>query len=124
MTRVDPQTLALPIRTEVAANFDALVPLQPEPPQILEDGQLRLTRRTLRVGILDAEDERPVVPAREQPVEQGSAGVADVQMAGRRWRESHSHRWRAPLRSRSKANTKVTKDTKSNLVPVSLGDLR
>src|SRR4029453_15713507 len=98
MTLVDPQTLALPIRTEVAANFDALVPLQPEPPQILEDGQLRLTRRTLRVGILDAENERPVVPAREQPVEQGSAGVADVQMAGRRWRKPNLTRGQAPTR--------------------------
>ncbi len=92
MPLVDSQPLALPIRTEIAANLDALVPLQAKPAKVLEDGQLRFARRTLGVGVLDAEDERPVVPARKEPVEQRRARVADVQVAGWGWGETDSHR--------------------------------
>ena len=44
---------------------------------------LGLARRALDVGVLDAEDERAARAAREQPVEQRRARVADVQLPGR-----------------------------------------
>jgi hypothetical protein len=39
----------------------------------------------LGVGVLDAEDQRAVVAAREQPVEEGGAGVADVAAVRSGW---------------------------------------
>ena len=74
-----------------AADIRALVPVEPEPPQVLEDARLRLLRRSLGVGVLDAQDERAVLAVREQPVEERRAGVADVQLAGRTRGESNSH---------------------------------
>src|SRR4029453_3962177 len=59
--------------------------------EILQDAVFRLLRRSLGVGVLDAEDQRPVVAASEQPVEERGARVADVQLAGGTWRESQSH---------------------------------
>src|ERR1700733_12593458 len=68
-----------------------LVPVEPEPPQIAHDRRFRLTRRSLGVGILDTENERAAAAAREQPVEQGGPGVADVELAGWTGREADSH---------------------------------
>ena len=51
----------------------------------------RFARRALGVGVLDAQDERAALAAREQPVEQRRARVADVEMAGRTGRETHAH---------------------------------
>ena len=48
-------------------------------------------RRALAVGVLDAQDERAAVVARQQPVEQRRARVADVQVAGRARGEADAH---------------------------------
>ena len=88
---IDVQPLGLPVRPVFAAGLDALAPLEPHPPQIVEDRLLRLARRPLDVGVLDAQDERAALTAREQPVEQRRARVADVQLPGRTRRESKSH---------------------------------
>jgi hypothetical protein len=65
-----------------AAALGALVPVEPEPAQIAQDGRLRFARRALGIGVFDAQDERAGGAARQQPVEQRGSGVPDVQMAG------------------------------------------
>ena len=77
------QPLRLPIGTVGAANVRALVPLETEPAQILENAVFGLARRPLAVGIFDAQDERAVLAVGEQPVEERRAGIADVQVPGR-----------------------------------------
>ena len=47
----------------------ALVPVQAEPAQAVEDRVHRLVGRALEVGVLDAQHERAAVPARVGPVE-------------------------------------------------------
>ena len=51
----------------------------------------RRRRRALAVGILDAQDEGAAMVARQQPVEQGRARIADVQVAGRAGSEANPH---------------------------------
>src|SRR6202035_3048688 len=68
---------------------DLAVPVEAEPGQPVDDRGDRLGGRALAVGVLDAQPENPalavqLVMAREQPVEQGGAGAADMQEAGRR----------------------------------------
>ena len=46
----------------------------------------------LEVGVFDAQDhERAALLAREQPVEERGAGIADVQMPGRGRRKAHAN---------------------------------
>ena len=81
-----------PLRLEVgavgAADARALVPVEPQPAQPVEDAVHHLGRRALDVGVLDAQDEGAAVPAREEPVEERGAGAADVQVAGGGGREA------------------------------------
>ena len=51
----------------------ALVPVEAEPAEAVEDGRDRLGRRALAVGVLDAQDERAAVVAREEVVEERGA---------------------------------------------------
>ncbi len=71
---------------ELADGFT--VPVQAQPLQPFEDRLGRLGRRTPAVRILDSQDELAAVMPGEQPVEQRRARAADVQVAGRRWRET------------------------------------
>ena len=91
---VEVQPLGLAVRAAGAADVGPLVPVEAEPAQVLEDALLGLLGRSLGVGVLDAEDEGAVVAAREQPVEERGARVADVQLAGGAGRESDSHLYR------------------------------
>ena len=59
----------------------ALVVVEPQPAQRVEDLLDVLGGRALAVGIFDAQDERPAVVSREQPVVQRRARAADVQRA-------------------------------------------
>ena len=75
-----------------------LVPVEPEPPQRVEDLLHVLGRRALAVCIFDPQHERarPLAgpfagPVGEQPVVQRGAGAADVQRPGRRWSKANSH---------------------------------
>ncbi len=52
------EPLGLPVGTMRPADVGALIPLQAEPSEILEDRGLRLARGPLDVGVLDAQDER------------------------------------------------------------------
>ena len=84
-------TLGLTVRSPRAADVRALVPVESEPFQIADDGRVGIGRRSFRVGVLDAQDEGAVMTAREQPVEQRRAGVADVQLTGWTGSEADAH---------------------------------
>ena len=90
---VQVKPLRLPVGTMRPADVRALIPLQAEPSEILENRRLRLARGPLDVGVFDAQDERSAGSARHQPVEQGRARIADVEMAGGAWGEADSHRF-------------------------------
>ncbi len=85
------QPLRLAIGTVRPADVGPLVPVEPEPAQVFEDARLGLARRPLGVGVLDAEQERPVLAVRQQPIEERRAGVPDVQLTGGAGSESYAH---------------------------------
>ena len=62
--------------------------VESEPPHAVENAGDHVGRRALDVGVFDAEDERAAVPAGVEPVEQRRARAADVEIAGRRRRET------------------------------------
>ena len=64
------------------------VGLDAEPGEILLDRLGVFGLRALEVGVVEAEDERPAMPAGVEPVEQRGAGVADMNAPGRRGRET------------------------------------
>jgi hypothetical protein len=69
----------------------ALVPVQAEPPQRVEDLLDGLGRRALPVGVLDAQQVAAAVVAGLQPVEERRPGAADVEVAGGRGSEADAH---------------------------------
>ena len=71
--------------------YRALRPIRARASEGREDRRLGFARRSLDVGVLDAEDERAALAARKQPVEQRRARVADVELAGRAGCESDTH---------------------------------
>ena len=85
------QALGLAVRADAVLRVGPLVPVQPQPAQVVENARLGLARRALGVGVLDAKDERPVVAVGQQPVEERRPRVADVQLTGRRGSEADSH---------------------------------
>ena len=62
----------------------ALVPVQAKPGHRIEDGLCRFLRRADLIGILDPQDERPFMPPRVKPVEQGRPRAPDMEKT--RWR--------------------------------------
>ena len=68
-----------------------LVPVELQPAQRVEDLLDVLRRGALAVGVLDPQHQLAVVVARQQPVEQGRAGAADVQRTRGRRRETDPH---------------------------------
>ncbi len=76
----------------LALQHRSFVPREPEPSHRLLDADDPLVARPALIGVLDAQDERAAVVAREQVVEQRRARGPDVQRAGRRRRESDAHR--------------------------------
>ena len=90
----DRAALGLAVRTVRPADVRPLVPVEPEPLERVEDVADVLLGGAVAVGVLDAEDERSAVMAREEPVEERGAGAADVEIAGGRRSEADagSHR--------------------------------
>ena len=86
------EPLRLEVRSVRSANARALVPVEPEPPQAREDARHHVGRGTLRVGVLDAEDERSAVTSSVEPVEERGARAADVEIAGRARSEAGADR--------------------------------
>jgi hypothetical protein len=78
---VDP--FGLIVRSAGSTDDRPLVPVQAEPPHAVEDAVHHLGGGPLRVGVFDAEHEDAAAPAGQEPVEQGGAGAADVEVAGR-----------------------------------------
>src|SRR5258708_1050068 len=74
-----------------AADVGTFIPVEAEPSQVVDHRDFRRARRSLDVGVLDAQHERASGTASEQPVEDRGPHVADVQLAGRTWREADSH---------------------------------
>jgi hypothetical protein len=70
----------------------ALVVVDLQPAQRVEDLLDVLGRRALAVGVLDAQDERAVLPARDEPVVEGGAGSADVELSRGAGGEADAHR--------------------------------
>ena len=85
------EPLGRSIRAHGAADLWPFIPVEAEPAQILEDRRVGVGRRALDVGVFDAQDERTVLPARKQPVEERRADVADVKMACGARSESDAH---------------------------------
>ena len=79
---VDVHALGLAVGAVVAADLGALVPVQPEPAQRVEQHEIGVLGVALGVGVLDAEDESAAVVAGEGPVEERGARHADMGIAG------------------------------------------
>ncbi len=79
---VDLHALRLAVRRVRAADLGALVPVEAQPAHRVQELLVRLLGVAGRVGVLDAEDQRALVVAREGPVEQGGAHQAHVGVAG------------------------------------------
>jgi hypothetical protein len=78
------EALRLEVRPVVSAFLGTLVPVEAKPPHPLQDALHHVPRRTFDVGVFDAQDEHAAHAARVQPVEQGRAGTADVEVSGGR----------------------------------------
>lgn len=85
------EPLSLAIGTVIATHLHAFVPLQAHPPQVVQDRLFRFLGGPLAIGVFNAQDEGAALAAGEQPIEQGRAGVADVQVAGGRRSETNPH---------------------------------
>ena len=83
------EAFGLKVRPVGSADVRPFVPVEPEPPQAVEDAFDHLARRAFGVGIFDAQDEHTAVAAREKPVEERGSGAADVQIAG--WRRCEAN---------------------------------
>ncbi len=88
---IEVQPLGLPVRPVPAADVRPLIPLEAQPAQIADNRRLRLARRALDVGVLDAQDDGAAGTAREQPVEQRRPRVADVELTGGARCKTQSH---------------------------------
>jgi len=86
---VDVQALGLPVRSVRTADLHTLVPVQPEPPQGIEELAVGLLAVARGVGVLDPEDERAADVPGVRPVEQRRADQADVRRPRGRRAEPH-----------------------------------
>ncbi len=72
--------------------IERAVPSHPQPGQIGFDGLFIGLGGALCVGVVNAQDEGPVLAFGEQPIDQSRADIADMQTAGRRRRKAYH--WR------------------------------
>ena len=68
-----------------------------EPGEILDDGALIFGLRALAIRVVEAQQISPAGFQRGEPVEQGRAGIADMEVAGRRGSETELRRGHAAL---------------------------
>ena len=83
--------LGLTVGAVVAPGLNALVPLEAHPAEIVQDRLLGRLNRALAIRVFDPQNEGAVLSARQQPIEEGRARVADVQLAGGGWSETDPH---------------------------------
>ena len=67
------------------------VPVDPQPDEALENRPRVLLRRAGLIGVLYPQQELAAGLAGEKPVEDGGAGTADMQVAGRGGSEANAH---------------------------------
>ncbi len=79
---VDGFALALKVRPPIATHLRPLVPVEPQPAQAVKDRLACRLGVARLIGVLDAQDKLTTVTAGVEPVEQGGARPADVQVAG------------------------------------------
>ena len=77
------QPLRLVIRSERPAHLRPLVPVDAQPVEAVEDRLQSLLDVPLLVGVVDPQDKLPTVLPGEEPIEQGGADPADVEVSGR-----------------------------------------
>src|SRR5690606_15607228 len=87
------QTLALAVRSVGATGDGALVRLDAQPSEHLEDPGFGAGLITLPVGVLESEHEAPAVALREDVVEQTYIGGPDMRITrwGRRYASNDLH---------------------------------
>ena len=83
--------LRLVIGSVGAADFGAFVPVDSQPSKAGENRLQSFLNITLLVGVVDAQNELPVVMPGEQPVEQSSPHTADMKVARRAGCKSSSN---------------------------------
>jgi hypothetical protein len=69
--------------------YRTFVPLNPQPLQPLENSVHQLGPVALDIGVFNSQQQRAAFMPREKPIEKGSAGPSDVQIASRRWRKAN-----------------------------------
>src|SRR5690606_1465085 len=90
-TLVDVTALRLAVRLVRSADVDALVPVDLQPAECLEQLEVALLAIARGIRVFDPEDELATGVARVGPVEQGRADQPDVRGAGRRRAETNAH---------------------------------
>jgi hypothetical protein len=70
----------------------SLIPFHAEPAHAIEDALHHIFRGALEIGILDAQNEGATGVPGKEPVEEGSARAAYMQIAGRRGRKTNARR--------------------------------
>ncbi len=88
---VDVAALGLAIRAVWSADLGALVVVEAEPVQRVQQRQIALLAVAFGVGVLEPEHEVPAVVPRVRPIEQRGSDQTDVRCARRRRTEPHPH---------------------------------
>src|SRR5271165_6159620 len=91
MLTVKIETVALAIRRIRPPDVRALLPINAEPLQVLEQLSLIARLAALDIGVFDAQDHDATLLPCEQPVEERGAGVADVQLPRGRRSETNAN---------------------------------
>ena len=79
--RVDVKALALHVRTVVATDLWAFVPIEAEPAHRFEHDLDAFVRAALPVRVFDSQNERAAVAASPEPAVEGRPHATDVQVA-------------------------------------------
>jgi hypothetical protein len=85
---VDRQTLRLAIRTIRAFPVRALIPLNSQPLEVLQDMMDGVIRRSLQVCVLNPEDKCSLMVFCKEIVEQSGSGISDMEKTCWRWSEA------------------------------------
>src|SRR3989344_74592 len=85
---IDIAAFRLGIGAMRATNPRTLVPAKPHPAQVFRERGRVLFVAAHGIGILEAQQEHTAVAARQQPVEQRRADIAEMQPPGRAWRKA------------------------------------
>jgi hypothetical protein len=97
VTLVNLVALTLKVRTEVAAMFRAFVPFETKPTEAIVDRLRRFRGVPRLISVFNPKNKSPSGIAGKEPVEEGRARPANVQVTGGRRSEANSNRGRHQL---------------------------